>query len=131
VPPARVLVVDDEESIRGFVAEALKMDDLDVESAFDGLDAMRRLEEQWYDLVVSDLRMPRLDGVGLYREVERRWPGSGRRLLFISGSTVLPDYEPFLREVHPVVIEKPFGLEELRRTVRRMLREATPGGSER
>jgi two-component system cell cycle response regulator CpdR len=131
VPPARVLVVDDEESIRGFVAEALKMDDLDVESARDGLDAMRRLEEQWYDLVVSDLRMPRLDGVGLYREVERRWPGSGRRLLFISGSTVLPDYEPFLREVHPVVIEKPFGLEELRRTVRRMLREATPGTSER
>jgi DNA-binding response OmpR family regulator len=131
VPPARVLVVDDEESIRGFVAEALKMDDLDVESARDGLDAMRRLEEQWYDLVVSDLRMPRLDGVGLYREVERRWPGSGRRLLFISGSTVLPDYEPFLREVHPVVIEKPFGLEELRRTVRRMLREATPGTSPR
>jgi DNA-binding response OmpR family regulator len=131
VPPARVLVVDDEESIRGFVAEALKMDDLDVESARDGLDAMRRLEEQWYDLVVSDLRMPRLDGVGLYREVERRWPGSGRRLLFISGSTVLPDYEPFLREVHPVVIEKPFGLEELRRTVRRMLREATPGISPR
>lgn len=131
MPPARVLVVDDEESIRGFVAEALKMDDLDVESARDGLDAMRRLEEQWYDLVVSDLRMPRLDGVGLYREVERRWPGSGRRLLFISGSTVLPDYEPFLREVHPVVIEKPFGLEELRRTVRRMLREATPGTSPR
>jgi two-component system, cell cycle response regulator CpdR len=131
VPPARVLVVDDEESIRGFVAEALKMDDLDVESARDGLDAMQRLEEQWYDLVVSDLRMPRLDGVGLYREVERRWPGSGRRLLFISGSTVLPDYEPFLREVHPVVIEKPFGLDELRRTVRRMLREATPGTSPR
>jgi two-component system cell cycle response regulator CpdR len=131
VPPARVLVVDDEESIRGFVAEALKMDDLDVESARDGLDAMQRLEEQWYDLVVSDLRMPRLDGVGLYREVERRWPGSGRRVLFISGSTVLPDYEPFLREVHPVVIEKPFGLDELRRTVRRMLREATPGTSPR
>lgn len=129
--PPRVLIVDDEESVRGFVAEALKMDDLEVESAQDGLDAMRRLEAQWYDLVVSDLRMPRLDGVGLYREVERRWPGSGRRLLFISGSTVLPDYEPFLREVHPVVIEKPFGLEELRRTVRRMLREATPGSSER
>jgi len=121
VPPARVLVVDDEESIRGFVAEALKMDDLEVESAQDGLDAMRRLEAQWYDLVVSDLRMPRLDGVGLYREVERRWPGSGRRVLFISGSTVLPDYEPFLRETNPVVLEKPFGLDDLRRTVRRML----------
>src|SRR5436189_6156087 len=57
--PPRVLIVDDEESVRGFVAEALKMDDLEVESAQDGLDAMRRLEAQWYDLVVSDLRMPR------------------------------------------------------------------------
>jgi DNA-binding response OmpR family regulator len=127
VSPRRVLVVDDEESVRGFVTEALKMDDLDVESARDGLDAMGRLEEHWYDLVVSDLRMPRLDGIGLYREVERRWPGSGRRVLFISGSTVLPDYELFLREVHPVVLEKPFGLDELRRTVRRMLGDASAG----
>lgn len=129
--PPRVLVVDDEESVRDFVTEALKMDHLDVESARDGLDAVRRLEAQWYDLLVSDLRMPRLDGVGLYREVERRWPGSGRRVLFISGSTVLPDYEPFLREVHAVVLEKPFSLDDLRRTVRRMIGEAPAGSPER
>jgi hypothetical protein len=45
--------------------------------------------------------MPGLDGVDLYREGERRQPGAGQRMLFISGSNVVPDYEGFLLVARP------------------------------
>jgi DNA-binding response OmpR family regulator len=65
--------------------------------------------------------MPGLDGVDLYREVERRQPGAGQRMLFISGSNVVPDYEGFLLVARPAMLGKPFNVEELRQRVRQML----------
>ncbi len=71
---ARVLVADDEEGVREFLAETLELDGHDVTQAKDGLAARRLLETQAFDLLVTDLRMPGLDGLGLLRACRAEQP---------------------------------------------------------
>ena len=82
VPPAhvptrnggrqRVLVVDDESSIRDLLAKTLALAEYDVDTASDGANALDRLRERRgnYDLMIADLRMPGMDGLSLIREVK-------------------------------------------------------------
>ncbi|MBI5498764.1 MAG: sigma-54-dependent Fis family transcriptional regulator [Deltaproteobacteria bacterium] len=71
---ARILVADDEEGIRSFVAEALETDGHAVTQAADGREAARRLGETGFDLLITDLRMPRLDGMALLRMMRAEQP---------------------------------------------------------
>jgi len=64
----RVLVVDDEESIRELLSKMLAMAEYDVETAPDGRMGIERLRQQQYDLLISDLKMPNVDGLSLIRE---------------------------------------------------------------
>jgi excisionase family DNA binding protein len=70
---ARVLVVDDEASIRDTLAEYLRISDyaLDVDTAADGRSALERLRTTPYDLLITDLKMPGMDGLTLVREAKR------------------------------------------------------------
>jgi two-component system response regulator FlrC len=71
---ARILIADDEAGIREFVADALALDDHGVVAASDGRDAAKLLDERGFDLVVTDLRMPGLDGLALLRKVRAEQP---------------------------------------------------------
>jgi two-component system, NtrC family, response regulator AtoC len=72
---ARILVVDDEEGIREFLADALADDGHDVTQAADGLSALQRLHEQAFDVMITDLRMPgALDGVDVLRKARADQP---------------------------------------------------------
>jgi two-component system, NtrC family, response regulator AtoC len=71
---ARILVVDDEVGVRSFIADALEVDGHSVVQAADGVEALARLGEQSFHLIVSDLKMPRMDGLGLLRAVRRDQP---------------------------------------------------------
>jgi two-component system response regulator FlrC len=64
---ARILVVDDEEGVRSFLAEALEDDGHAVSRAEDGRAAAERLSRDRFDLLITDLRMPRMDGLALVR----------------------------------------------------------------
>ena len=66
----RVLVIDDEESVRNLVAKTLAKD-CQVDTASDGSTAVDRLNETEYDLVITDLRMPGMDGLSVIREARR------------------------------------------------------------
>jgi len=70
----RILVVDDEEGIRSFVAEALATDGHAVTQAADGREALRRLAEHGFDLVLTDLKMPGIDGMEVVRRVRAEQP---------------------------------------------------------
>ena len=83
---ARVLVADDEEGVREFLAETLELDGHDVTQAKDGLAARRLLETQGFDLLVTDLRMPGLDGLGLLRACRAEQPELEVILLTAHGS---------------------------------------------
>ncbi len=70
----RVLVVDDESSIRELLAKTLALAEYDVDTATDGREALEAIRARRYDLLVTDLKMPVLDGMGLIRETRRLLP---------------------------------------------------------
>jgi two-component system response regulator FlrC len=71
---ARILVADDEPGLREFVSDALELDDHAVVAAKDGREAAKLLDERGFDLVITDLRMPGLDGMALLRKVRAELP---------------------------------------------------------
>src|SRR6476659_7958041 len=71
---ARILIADDEAGIREFVGDALALDDHAVIAAPDGREAAKLLDERGFDLVITDLRMPGLDGLALLRKVKAEQP---------------------------------------------------------
>ena len=118
----RVLVVDDQTPVRELVAAVLASDGLSVETARDGADALRLLDSsKRYDLIVSDLKMPGLDGPSLYLELTRRWPDTRPHLLFISGFVDSPEYSGFLQGTQVQVLLKPFAVDDLSRAVSGLL----------
>jgi excisionase family DNA binding protein len=70
----RVLVADDEASIRDLLSKTLALAEYDVDTAPDGRAALERLRAHMYDLLITDLKMPGLDGLALIREVRRLVP---------------------------------------------------------
>lgn len=121
----RVLVVDDQTPVRELVAAVLAADGHAVETARDGADALRLLDAATpYDLIVSDLKMPGLDGPSLYLELTRRWPDTRPHLLFISGFVDSPEYAGFLRGTRVQVLLKPFAVDDLSRAVDGLLSQS-------
>ena len=70
----RILVADDEASIRELLAKTLALADYDVDVAHDGRAAVERLRATPYDLLITDLKMPGIDGLGVIREARRYRP---------------------------------------------------------
>jgi two-component system NtrC family sensor kinase len=117
----RILVVDDEPIIAQLIVDMLTVDGYDVDTAPDGLAALERIGGRTYDLILSDLRMPGLDGLGLYRELEQNRPELARRFLFITGTSEHTDYQGLIGELSVPVLTKPFDMVELQRVAREML----------
>lgn len=110
----RVLVADDQEHMRELLVEALSADGHSVDPAEDGVAALKLLDQQPYDLVVSDLQMPEVDGPKLYEEVRKRRPTSAPSFIFITGEDEAPGYGRFLSDSKVPVVTKPFKLKEFR-----------------
>lgn len=117
----RVLVVDDESIIAQLIADVLGGEGFEVDTAPHGLAALDRLANRTYDIVLSDLRMPELDGLGLFREIEQRYPDLLRRFVFITGTSEHTDYQGFIDDVKVPVLTKPFDMMNLVRFVRTRL----------
>jgi len=118
-----ILVVDDEPEVADVLAEILAADGHRVEVAGDGAAALDTLQTGSYDLILSDLRMPQMDGPGLYRELARRRPDLLPRVVFLTGDTLSPEIIAFLNETGAPSLAKPFALEEVRRVIQRAGRE--------
>ena len=114
----RVLVVDDESVIAQLIADVLGGEGFEVDTAPHGLAALDRLANRTYDVILSDLRMPELDGFGLFREIERRYPDLLGRFVFITGTSEHTDYQGFIDDVKVPVLTKPFDMADLVAVVR-------------
>jgi PAS domain S-box-containing protein len=104
---ARILVVDDEPEVGQLLIDILEGDGHRVDRASSGREALKRLAEREVDLILSDLRMPDLDGPALYRELAARRPELLARLVFMTGDTLGGDMTGFLTETGVRVLEKP------------------------
>ena len=104
------------------LSEILAADGHLVVDAANGRDALARLADDGpFDLIISDLIMPVLDGAGLYDEVCRRHPDMIDQLIFVTGDTLSPSTRRFLKRASRPVIEKPFNPAEVRSAVSQAL----------
>nr|WP_316641122.1 ATP-binding protein [uncultured Roseateles sp.] len=109
----RVLVVDDEPELAELMRDALELAGFEVAIAESGAVALQMLDELRVDAIVSDLRMPDVDGAQLWRQVSLHWPDLATRMLFVTGDTLGPGASEFLREAGCAALEKPFAPAEL------------------
>lgn len=118
-----ILVVDDERPVARLIAEALESRGHRVVVAADGIEALARLEEQQFDLILTDLRMPLMGGDRLHAEVSRRFPALASKLLLTTGDTLSVEAGALATNPRFDVIHKPFDVEELVRRVQARLVE--------
>jgi CheY-like chemotaxis protein len=117
----RILVVDDDDALREVLTVALTNDGHTVDGACDGTEALALLDRQPYDLVLSDLRMPRTDGPSLYETLRTRHHFPVRfatklpRVIFMTGNAA--EHADFLRGTTDPILEKPFPLRVVRQMV--------------
>jgi two-component system NtrC family sensor kinase len=114
----RVLVVEDEPALAVAVSEALGDAGFAVDRAGDGEEGLTRLTEQRYDVIVCDLKMPRIDGMQFYRAMAAATPALARRVIFVTGDVAGTDAERFLEETGCRWLSKPFRLGDLLRAAR-------------
>ena len=123
---ASVLVVEDEQALAAAVIEALSDAGLAVTYAENGEQALARLKATRYDVVICDLKMPRVDGMSLYRSMKAMPAAFTPPIIFVTGDVAGTDVERFLEETGCRWLAKPFRLAELLRAVREMLGETLP-----
>jgi CheY-like chemotaxis protein len=116
-----VLVVEDEVALGAAVAESLCDAGYVVDRAGDGEEALQRIKGRAYDLIICDLKMPRVDGMTFYRRLEGDAPDMTRRILFVTGDVAGTEAERFLEDTGCRWLAKPFRLRDLLRTARDML----------
>ena len=119
--PARILVVDDEQGIVDLIREILALDGHKVETARHGAEALERLEKSAFDLVLSDVRMPVMDGPRLYDQLLLEKPELARTMVFLTGDSLSPDVAAFLERSGSPILGKPFTPTALREAVRTAL----------
>jgi CheY-like chemotaxis protein len=110
----RVLVVDDEPHILHYMSATLTAWGHDVTVADDGDRGLELATSGTFDLIVTDLRMPRLGGREFFEELRRRQPEVASRIYFSTGDTVRGDTLAFLETLDRPYLHKPFSLSELR-----------------
>lgn len=110
-----VLVVDDEPSVREFVERALQHAGFDVTAAEDGNAALQALSRQTFDLMLTDIVMPDLDGIALALKVAKDHPRT--KILMMSGYANQRQRAHNLDCLAHEVISKPFSLEEITQRV--------------
>jgi response regulator RpfG family c-di-GMP phosphodiesterase len=118
----RVLVVDDEKFIRDIIADFLGMEGYIVRTAEDGTSAITELEKARYDMVISDLKMPRMGGLDLLKEVARAHPDT-LTVIMTGFGTVETAIDAMKRGAYDYIL-KPFKVEEVVHIVQRGLEKS-------
>jgi CheY-like chemotaxis protein len=114
----QVLVVEDEPAISRACQRVLTAEGFEVDIAMNGLIAMQMVNQKTYDLCLSDIRTPGMNGIELYRYLEKAHPGLSKKVIFTTGDILSNNIESFLENVKLPYLPKPFMPEDLARIVK-------------
>jgi DNA-binding response OmpR family regulator len=115
----RILLIDDDPNLLVVLSEQLRDDGFEVTTARDGMEALRRLEAGWPDLIVMDLLMPRIDGLALARQIKSE---ADLPIIVLSAVDTADSKARLLDEVAEDYVAKPYHYPELRARIQRVLR---------
>lgn len=119
--PARILIVDDEPSITEFVSYAMQKEGYQTEIASDGEEALRKIEQQHFDLFILDIMLPGIDGYKLCRRIRTKM---STPILFLSARDTELNKVVGLELGADDYLAKPFGVRELLARTRALLRRS-------
>lgn len=119
---AKILITEDEDSLRSFVARALRLDGHETHEAADGAEGLQLLEEASFDLLLSDIRMPVMDGIELAHRAAAQFPAM--KILLMTGYAEQRERADDLMAKVVDVVDKPFALPDIRRAVAQALSTA-------
>jgi CheY-like chemotaxis protein len=102
------LIVDDEEIVVQLVKEILEGEGFETAVARDGMEGLEKIKQVEYDVIISNLEMPRMKGDKLYLEVQKLRNDLTKRIIFISG-----DINDFIRSTGNRFLAKPFSHQQL------------------
>jgi CheY-like chemotaxis protein len=117
VTTRRILIVDDDDEIGALLEDTISGDGYSIERATSGREAVEKLAEGAFDLILTDLIMPDMGGRELFREVRIRYPHMLSRVIVVTGDTRGHEARSFLEDAGCPVIEKPFVAADVRRVV--------------
>ena len=121
VSAGRILVVEDEPTVAQLIVDVLREEGHHVEAVLDSQEGLTLLSRSQYDLVVCDVRMPRLDGPAFYDALVRAGSPIREKILFTTGDMLAPRTIQFLEPNGLPYLAKPFLVEELKLAVNRLL----------
>jgi DNA-binding response OmpR family regulator len=102
-----ILIVDGDSAVRQSLIDLLSLEGHEVDGADDAETALLLLEQRRYDLVISDVRMPDLDGPALIAALHERFADSPPRVAFLTAQTFDPQYGGFLADLRAPMLMKP------------------------
>ena len=104
---SRLLVVDDEPLILDLIVDLFQDQEVQVDTAGNGNEACRKIKQQAYDVVLTDVRMPQMNGLDLYSEILGMRPEMQGRIIFMTGDLIDEEVSGFIADVNAISIPKP------------------------
>jgi CheY-like chemotaxis protein len=117
----RILIVDDQIEVAEFLAEMLRLVGYEPVAEANAQTALERIEDEIFDLVISDFKMPELGGFEFYQAVIALRPSLGARFVFLTGDLFNIETESLLRSSGVPVLGKPFRLDAIEKTLSSLL----------
>ncbi len=119
----RALIADDEPGVASLFKDILTQFNFEVEIVSNGAQAYKCLQEKDYDLVITDIKMPLLDGKGLYEKIKEEKLISPKRVILTSGDVLGYETMEFIGKERVSFLVKPFKIKELLNLIERILKE--------
>jgi len=120
-PGRNILVVDDELAIIDILYQVLRAEGHRVDTALNGTVALKKIQKERYDLIISDLKMPGMGGKELFEKIREIDLDLARRVIFSTGDVVSLDTREFLQKSGNNFLQKPFEIETIRKVVQSVL----------
>jgi CheY-like chemotaxis protein len=119
----RVLLLDDREDYRDVIQDFLLSCSYEVTAVSNGVEGVREVVKDAFDLIICDMMMPKLGGEMFYWATTRIRPAAGQRFIFFTGHQNDPKIQAFFERVNATVLIKPFKLEQLHLAIIDVLRK--------
>ena len=118
-----ILMLEDDADVAEILAEFFKSEGFAVTHAVDGVDGLKRIMAEDFNLILCDMHMPRLAGDMFYAAVERVKPNLCNRFIFMTGHQADPKWSAFVKRIDGTMLFKPFELHVLIESVNSVLRK--------
>jgi CheY-like chemotaxis protein len=117
----RGLLIDDDVQLMNLLSRFFETVGCETEVVPDGKSALDKLDGSSYDFIFCDIKMPTMNGITLYQQLKEKGSSHLEKIIFVTGDVTGYETQEFLKSVQNPILVKPFDLEEVKRTVLRML----------